>query len=116
MTVARLELQFAHSLSRTGYDMRRSFERKRSYPEGSGAKACRRFAGYSNACHEWHPSSIRNSPNFNRSYTYDGTDHLLTMSAPGDSCSGLSWTYDAWGNRTDQSRALSPIPFHALTG
>jgi len=25
------------------------------------------------------------------------------MTAPGDGCSGLSWTYDAWGNRTDQT-------------
>ena len=25
------------------------------------------------------------------------------MSAPGDACSGLSWTVDAWGNRTDQT-------------
>ncbi|HXZ27129.1 MAG TPA: RHS repeat-associated core domain-containing protein [Terriglobales bacterium] len=25
------------------------------------------------------------------------------MTAPGDPCSGLSWTYDAWGNRTDQT-------------
>ena len=30
---------------------------------------------------------------FNRSYTYDGANRLLTMSAPGDACSGLSWTY-----------------------
>ncbi len=43
--------------------------------------------------------------NFNRTYTYDGTNRLLTMSAPSDpsGCTGLSWTYDAWGNRTDQT-------------
>jgi hypothetical protein len=41
--------------------------------------------------------------NFNRSYTYDSVNRISTMSAPGDSCSGLSWTFDAWGNRTSQS-------------
>src|SRR5947209_6014024 len=25
------------------------------------------------------------------------------LSAPGDTCSGLSWSYDAWGNRTSQT-------------
>lgn len=25
------------------------------------------------------------------------------MSAPGDQCTGLTWTYDAWDNRTDQT-------------
>jgi len=28
---------------------------------------------------------------------------LQSMSAPGDSCSGLSWSVDPWGNRTDQT-------------
>jgi RHS repeat-associated protein len=40
---------------------------------------------------------------FNRAYTYDQLNRLSTMSAPGSTCSGLSWTYDAWGNRTDQT-------------
>src|SRR2546421_6592469 len=38
------------------------------------------------------------------------------MSAPGDpsGCTGLSWTYDLWGNRTDQSvTAGSCSTFHA---
>ena len=40
-----------------------------------------------------------------RSYTYDSLNRLTTMSAPGDSsaCTGLSWTYDAWGNRSAQT-------------
>lgn len=41
--------------------------------------------------------------NFNRSYTYDALDRLATMTAPGDGCSGLSWSYDPWGNRTAQT-------------
>jgi RHS repeat-associated protein len=40
---------------------------------------------------------------FNRSYSYDGVNRLSTMSAPGDTCSGLSWSYDQWGNRTAQT-------------
>ena len=41
--------------------------------------------------------------NFNRSYTYDPMNRLQTMSAPGDACSGLSWTIDPWGNRLSQT-------------
>lgn len=42
---------------------------------------------------------------FNRSYTYDSLNRLSTMadSATAQACKGLSWTYDAWGNRTDQT-------------
>jgi RHS repeat-associated protein len=40
---------------------------------------------------------------FNRTYTYDALNRLSTMSAPGSTCTGLSWNYDAWGNRTDQN-------------
>jgi hypothetical protein len=37
---------------------------------------------------------------FNRSYTYDTLNRLATMSDSNtsQSCRGLSWTYDAWGN------------------
>jgi len=43
--------------------------------------------------------------NFSRSYTYDSLNRLGTMSDANISqaCRGLSWTYDAWGNRTDQT-------------
>jgi len=42
---------------------------------------------------------------FNRSYTYDALNRLATMADSNTSqpCKGLSWTYDAWGNRTDQT-------------
>jgi len=51
--------------------------------------------------------------NFNRSYSYDSLNRLSTMSAPGDSCSGLSWSYDSWGNRTDQTVVSGTCPaFH----
>src|SRR6185437_3150175 len=45
----------------------------------------------------------RPKQNFNRSYTYNSLNHIQSMSAPGDGCSGLSWTIDAWGNRTAQT-------------
>jgi RHS repeat-associated protein len=41
--------------------------------------------------------------NFDRSYSYDSLNRIQTMSAPGDQCSGLSWTIDPWGNRTAQT-------------
>jgi RHS repeat-associated protein len=43
--------------------------------------------------------------NFSRTYVYDSLNRIFTMSAPGDACSGLSWTIDAWGNRTQQNNA-----------
>ena len=42
---------------------------------------------------------------FTRSYTYDNLNRLssLSDSTSGNPCPGLTWTYDAWGNRTDQT-------------
>ena len=42
---------------------------------------------------------------FMRSYTYDELNRLSTMSSPADpsGCNGLTWTYDAWANRTNQT-------------
>jgi RHS repeat-associated protein len=47
--------------------------------------------------------SATGNQNFNRTYSYDALNRLLSMSAPNDVCSGLSWQYDPWGNRTSQS-------------
>ncbi len=42
---------------------------------------------------------------FNRTYTYDPLNRIASMSSPSDptGCTGLSWTIDRWGNRTDQT-------------
>ena len=42
---------------------------------------------------------------FNRSYAYDSLNRLSALSSPSDpaGCTGLSWTYDPWGNQTDQT-------------
>jgi RHS repeat-associated protein len=42
---------------------------------------------------------------FNRTYTYDTLNRLAAMSDSntGQQCRGLSWSYDAWGNRTAQT-------------
>jgi RHS repeat-associated protein len=56
---------------------------------------------------------------FSRTYTYDGLNRLATMadSNTGQTCKGLSWTYDAWGNRTDQSVTAGACgAFHATVG
>ncbi|PYV68464.1 MAG: hypothetical protein DMG96_36360 [Acidobacteria bacterium] len=60
--------------------------------------------------------SATGNQNFNRSYTHDALNRLATLSATSDptGCNGLSWTYDAWGNRTDQTvTAGSCNTFHA---
>jgi RHS repeat-associated protein len=52
---------------------------------------------------------------FNRTYTYDTLNRLGTMSDSnsGQPCRGLSWTDDAWGNRTDQTNTAGTCPtFH----
>lgn len=38
-------------------------------------------------------------------HTYDSLNRLSTISSPNDpsGCTGLSWSYDAWGNRTAQT-------------
>lgn len=49
--------------------------------------------------------------NFTRSYSYDPVNRLSTMSATDFSgCSGLSWSYDAWGNRNVQSPTGGTCP------
>jgi RHS repeat-associated protein len=42
---------------------------------------------------------------FARTYTYDALNRLSTLadSASAQPCKGLSWTYDPWANRTDQT-------------
>jgi RHS repeat-associated protein len=51
---------------------------------------------------------------FNRTYSYDSLNRLQSMSAPGSPCSGLSWTIDPWGNRTDQNiTGGTCLPFHS---
>lgn len=52
---------------------------------------------------------------FSRTYTYDELNRLQSMAAPGDACSGLSWTYDIWGNRTNQSGSGGPCSEHHPT-
>ena len=42
---------------------------------------------------------------FSRTYVYDALNRIQKMSdsASGQSCKGLSWTIDAWGNLTAQT-------------
>jgi RHS repeat-associated protein len=47
--------------------------------------------------------SASGTQSFSRTYTYDELNRLKTLSAPGETCSGLSWTYDIWANRTHQT-------------
>jgi YD repeat-containing protein len=55
---------------------------------------------------------------FMRTYTYDELNRLSTMSSPADAsgCYGLSWTYDAWGNRLSQTPTSGSClsPSHAV--
>jgi RHS repeat-associated protein len=49
--------------------------------------------------------SAAGNQTFSRTYTYDSLNRIATMvdSASSQSCKGLSWTIDRWGNRTDQT-------------
>jgi YD repeat-containing protein len=51
---------------------------------------------------------------FDRYYIYDSLNRLSTLSdiASNQSCKGLSWTYDPWGNRTDQTVTKAPAVPH----
>jgi hypothetical protein len=53
---------------------------------------------------------------FNRSYTYDAVNRIATMTAPGDTCSGLSWTLDAWGNLQQASTGGTCYTFQFSAG
>jgi RHS repeat-associated protein len=56
---------------------------------------------------------------FTRSYGYDSLNRISTMSdtAASQACKGLSWTIDAWGNRTDQNVTSGTCgTFHATVG
>jgi len=50
--------------------------------------------------------------NFHRSFTYDALNRISGMSDSFTtaSCLGLTWTYDAWGNRTNQSVTSGSCP------
>ena len=41
---------------------------------------------------------------YSRSYIYDQLNRLSSMSGTGGLCTGLNWSYDAWGNRTSQTQ------------
>jgi RHS repeat-associated protein len=47
--------------------------------------------------------SAAGAQTFSRNYTYDQVSRLATLSGTGTTCSALTWTYDIWGNRTDQT-------------
>jgi len=63
-------------------------------------------------------SSVGNQT-FTRSYVYDALNRISTLSdtASAQTCKGLSWTIDAWGNRTDQNVTSGSCgTFHAIVG
>jgi RHS repeat-associated protein len=62
--------------------------------------------------------TANDSINGNWTYSYDQLNRLSgASSTSGQSCKGLSWTYDAWGNRTDQTVTNGTCnTFHAMAG
>jgi RHS repeat-associated protein len=60
--------------------------------------------------------SATGNQSFTRTFGYDSLNRLSTFadSASTQPCKGLSWTYDAWGNRTDQTVTAGTCnTFHA---
>ncbi len=53
----------------------------------------------------WTAVGAAGAQNFSRSYSYDELNRLAAMSGTGGTCTGLSWTYDVWANRTNQTTA-----------
>jgi len=53
--------------------------------------------------------------NFNRSYTYDELNRIQSLTGTGGSCTGLSWSYDIWGNRTAQTVTSGTCTMSSLT-
>lgn len=47
--------------------------------------------------------TANDSVNGTATYGYDSLSRVNSMSASGNQCTGLTWSYDAWGNRTDQT-------------
>jgi RHS repeat-associated protein len=62
--------------------------------------------------------TANDSINGNWAYSYDQLNRLWSASSTsGQSCKGLSWAYDAWGNRTDQNLTAGTCGmFHAIVG
>lgn len=47
--------------------------------------------------------SASGAQSFSRSYTYDELNRLKTMTGATGTCNGLTWNYDIWANRKDQT-------------
>jgi RHS repeat-associated protein len=43
---------------------------------------------------------------FTRSYGYDELNRIASMSGSNGNCTSMTWTYDVWGNRTNQTTAV----------
>ena len=64
--------------------------------------------------YNWNPGSADNgnlagttvtgAQTYSRTYFYDQLNRLSSMSGTGGLCTGLNWSYDAWGNRTSQTQ------------
>ena len=64
--------------------------------------------------YNWNPGSgdngnlagttVAGAQTYSRTYSYDQLNRLSSMSGTGGLCTGLNWSYDAWGNRTSQTQ------------
>ncbi len=61
--------------------------------------------------------SAAGAQSFSRTYTYDELNRVKTMadSNPAQACRGLTWNYDIWGNRRDQTTTGGSCPEHHPT-
>jgi len=107
------QLTYGNSVAETrGYNTRLQPTQMRTYDPSTGTEILNITYGFNLGTSDngnvvsWSSAGQRN---FNRSFTYDQLNRLLTLNqSSGDvtSCTSafsLSWTYDAWGNRTDQN-------------
>jgi RHS repeat-associated protein len=59
--------------------------------------------------------SATGAQSFSRTFTYDELSRLKTMTGTGGACTGLEWTYDIWGNRTNQNKTSGTCGEHHPT-
>jgi len=50
---------------------------------------------------------------FSRTYAYDSLNRLSSMTGPGGTCTGLTFSYDGWGNRLTQTETAGTFCNHS---
>jgi RHS repeat-associated protein len=106
------QLAFGNGLEETrAYNNRQQVTQMRVYKSSPAADVLNQQFTWANAQSQNNGNLMgfsaagSGTPTVSRTYAYDDLNRLKTLSSPADpsNCTGLSWNYDAWGNRTAQN-------------